>query len=490
MKLSTLRQASAAFTIAAMALPAFSQVASAMPDTGLTRQQIETAAADTLAAAPSLGPIQGKTVVLSRKQCIDIALRDNPTIRVADMEITRVDYSKKEVLAQLFPQIDFSGAYQRSIELQTINMNMGGQSQSFKMGSDNTWNFGFSAQMPLIAPTLWKSIKISDIQILQNAESARASKLDMVNSINKAYYSLLLAKASYEVVKQNYDIALFNADLYKKKFDQGTASEYDVLRSSVQVKNVEPQLLESEISIRQCKLQLKILMGMDYEVDIEPDVTLKEMQQDMYGYMMQQGWNLDGNTSVRSLALQTKLLKENVNLKKLAWVPTLGASFNLNWNALSNGNALKNQQFHPYSTVGLALSVPIFSGGSKYYGLKQAQVQLKEMEFQKENLLNSLDMQVRLALDNIDKEVKQIATNEEGVRQAEKAYQIMQKSFEIGAATYLDLRDSELADTSAKLAYYQAIYNYLVSTSELDLLLGKEDELTPSTSIPETIPTK
>lgn len=490
MKLSTLRQASAAFTIAAMALPAFSQVASAMPDTGLTRQQIETAAADTLAAAPSLGPIQGKTVVLSRKQCIDIALRDNPTIRVADMEITRVDYSKKEVLAQLFPQIDFSGAYQRSIELQTINMNMGGQSQSFKMGSDNTWNFGFSAQMPLIAPTLWKSIKISDIQILQNAESARASKLDMVNSINKAYYSLLLAKASYEVVKQNYDIALFNADLYKKKFDQGTASEYDVLRSSVQVKNVEPQLLESEISIRQCKLQLKILMGMDYEVDIEPDVTLKEMQQDMYGYMMQQGWDLDGNTSVRSLALQTKLLKENVNLKKLAWVPTLGASFNLNWNALSNGNALKNQQFHPYSTVGLALSVPIFSGGSKYYGLKQAQVQLKEMEFQKENLLNSLDMQVRLALDNIDKEVKQIATNEEGVRQAEKAYQIMQKSFEIGAATYLDLRDSELADTSAKLAYYQAIYNYLVSTSELDLLLGKEDELTPSASIPETLSTK
>ncbi len=66
----------------------------------------------------------------------------------------------------------------------------------------------------------------------------------------------------------------------------------------------------------------------------------------------------------------------------------------------------------------------------------------------------------------------------------------MQKSFEIGAATYLDLRDSELADTSAKLAYYQAIYNYLVSTSELDLLLGKEDELIPSETIPTINQTK
>ena len=65
----------------------------------------------------------------------------------------------------------------------------------------------------------------------------------------------------------------------------------------------------------------------------------------------------------------------------------------------------------------------------------------------------------------------------EGVRQAQKAHQIMQKSFEIGAATYLDLRDSELANTAAQLNYYQAIYNYLCSTSQLDLLLGKEDTL-------------
>ena len=456
----------------------------ATPAPQLTPGQIAASAADTAGMAPALAPTDWPRITLSRKECIDIALRDNPTIRVADMEIKRMDYSKKEVLAQLFPTIDFSGAYQRSIELQTINMNMGGQSQSFKMGTDNTWNFGFSAAMPLIAPPLWKSIKISDIQILQNAESARASRLDLVNSVNKAYYSLLLAKASYQVLRQNYDVALYNAELYNKKFEQGTASEYDVLRSSVQVKNVEPQLLEAEIAIRQCKLQLKILMGMDNEVDIEPDVTLAEMQRDMYGYMMEQGWNLDNNTSVRSLKLQTDMLKENVNLKKFAWIPTLSASFNINWNALSNGNALKNQQFHPYSTVGLALSVPIFSGGSKYYGLKQAQVQLKEMDFQRENLMNSLDMQVRLALDNIDKEIRQIATNEEGVRQAEKAYQIMQKSFEIGAATYLDLRDSELADTSAKLAYYQAIYNYLVSTSELDLLLGKEEALAPSATLP------
>lgn len=418
-----------------------------------------------------------KSLTLSLQECIEIALQDNPTIKVADLEIDRVDYSKKEVIAGLFPAIDFSLAYQRSIELQSIKMSMGGQSQTIKMGSDNSWSMGFNASLPIIAPQLWKSIQISDTQILANVEAARASRLDLINQVNQAYYGLLLANASYDVIKHNYENAKFNAELFEKKFNAGTASEYDVLRSSVQVKNVEPELLQAEIAIRQSKLLLKILMGIDANVDINANVTLKEMQQDMYGYVMGVERDLSQNTNLRSLDISTKQLKQNVALKKLAWVPTIGASFNLSWSSLSNDPMFKNIDFNPYSNVGVAVSVPIFSGGSKYYGLKQAQAQLNEMKFQRENLVRSLNMQVDLALDNINKEIKQIKSSEEGVREASKAHEIMQKSFEIGAATYLDLRDSELANTAAQLTYYRAIYNYLVSTSELDLLLGKEDTL-------------
>ena len=192
----------------------------------------------------------GDTIRLSRNECVSIALQDNPTVRVADLEVKRVDYSKKEVLANLFPNINFSAAYQRTIELQTINMNMGGQSQQFKMGTDNNWNFGFNASMPLVNAQLWKSLQISDTQILATMESARASRLDLVNNVNKAYYGLLLAVASREVIKQNYEIAKMNADVYAKQYDNGTASEYDVLRSQVQVTNIEPELLQADIAIR------------------------------------------------------------------------------------------------------------------------------------------------------------------------------------------------------------------------------------------------
>ncbi len=420
--------------------------------------------------------INPDSIPISREECIDIALSQSPTIRIADLEVKRVNFSKRETIGNLLPQIGFSLSYQRSIELQTIRMNMGGQSQKLKMGSDNTWNTGFTLSLPIIAPTLWKAISISDTQIAQNLESARSSRLELVNQVNKAYYALMLAIASKDVIKQNYDIALYNADIYRKQFEQGTASEYDVLRSEVQVKNIEPSLLDADISVKQCQLSLNVLMGIDDALNLYPSVTMEDMQKDMYGYLLESK-SLSGNSSLRSLELQQKMAAQNVTMKKFAWLPTLGASFNVNWLSLSNGPMFKDVDFSPYSSLGVSLSVPIFSGGTKWYQMKQAQVQEKELSLQRENLINSLNMQVDLALDNINRQVKQIDSSKEGVRQAKKAHDIMQKSFQIGAASYLQLRDSELADTSAQLSYLQAIYNYLVSTSELDLLLGRDSSI-------------
>ncbi|MCH5226292.1 MAG: TolC family protein [Muribaculaceae bacterium] len=422
----------------------------------------------------SASALHAENIIMSRQKCLEIALQDNPTVKIADLEVKKVDYAKKETLANVFPTIDFTGAYQRSIELQTIRMDMGGQSQSIKMGSDNTWNLGFAASLPIIAPTLWKAIDISDTQILASLEDARASRLDLINQVNKAYYALMLAVASKNVILANYDVAKFNADIYQKQFENGTASEYDVLRSSVQVKNIEPELLQADIALKQCQLQLKVLMGISADIDIIPDIALNDLSEEMWAYPANGDTSLQDNTTLRSLDIQRTLLSKNVTLKKFAWIPSLGASYNLSWTALSNGSPFKNQNFNPYSYVGVALSVPIFSGGSKLYGLRQAQVQLKEIELQKDYLINSLNMQVDLAIDNMNREAAQISTSKEGMAQAKKAYEIMQKSFEIGAASYLELRDAELANTSAQLVYLQAIYNYLVSSSELDLLLGKE----------------
>ncbi len=419
------------------------------------------------------GAHQADTVSLSLDQCVRIALSDNPTVKVNDMEINRVTYSKKEVLGQLLPNISFAGQYTRNLALQTIYMDTGtGTSTGIKMGRDNQYSTGFSASVPLVMPTLWKSIKLSDNQILQNVEAARGNKLSLVNQVKKTYYALLLARDTRRVLQESYATAQFDADVYEKQFKLGAASEYDVLRARVAVTNLEPSLLEAENSIEQLGLQLKLLMGMDVTTPLSLSQTLEDFKAQMYDRTLATDTSLTRNTSLRTLELQTDALRRTLDVQKAAWYPTLSGNASLMWNSMTNGSPFKDFQWNKTSSVGLTLSIPLFTGGQRYFKQKQAEIQLDEMKWQRENVERGLHLQVRSQVDNINKSLKQIESNAAGVRQAAKARDIMQESFKIGAATFIQLRDTDDALMNARLAYYQTIYNYLVAESELEYTLG------------------
>lgn len=433
---------------------------------------------------------------LSLDDCLKIALSESPTIRVADIEIQRTDYSRKDVLAQLLPTVSFGAQYNRTLAKQTMYMNLGSypgmgdeteggttqessseskKNDGIKMGLDNSYSVGFQASVPLIAPQLWASLKLSDAQILQSVEQARASRLDLINQVKDAYYALLLAKDSKKVIQQSYDMAALTHDIYSKRFALGDASDYDVLRTSVAMKNVEPELIQADIAIRQAHLQLMVLMGVDSSTDFDVAGQLSDYEKTMYEDVMSLPTDYSNNTSLVMNNLQNQTLEQALRVNKMAWYPTLALSANYNWTAMSNGSPFKNLRWSPYSTVGLTLSFPLFQGGSRYNAIKSSELQLMQNRLQRDNIERTVDMQVKLAKDNIHLNVKQIATCSESVKQADRAHTIMQESFNIGAASYLDLRDSELSLTRSRLSYFQAIYNYLVANSDLEYLLGSAD---------------
>ena len=281
-------------------------------------------------------------------ECIRIALNDNPTIIVADMEIQRVDYSKKQTLGQLFPQVNFTANYNRTLAKQTMVM----MDQEFKVGTDNQHSVGFQGSLPIIVPSLWKSIKLSDTQILQNIEQARSSRLSLVNQVKNAYYALLLARDSKRVIEANHNTALLNADIFEKQYEIGVASEYDKTRARVAATTLEPSILDAENSITALKLQLKVLMGMDVAVDIEPVETLDDFKAQMYENTLRVDTSLVNNTNLRQLDLQTDYLKQALKVQKMSWAPTLNGTINYMWNSMSNGSPFKNFNWNPYSQAG------------------------------------------------------------------------------------------------------------------------------------------
>ena len=439
------------------------------------------------------------SVTLNLDSCLRIALDKSPTLQVADLEVKRVDYSRKDVLAQLLPTVSFGATYNRMLAKQVAYMNMsrfpgaGGSDDGsgdndsdgadkssgdtgIKMGLDNSFQLGFQASVPVIAPQLWQSLKLSDAQIAQTVEQARASRLDLINSVKTAYYAYLLAVDSRRVIGDSYEMAALTHKIYKDRHAAGDASDYDVLRTSVAMKNVEPEMLQADIAIKQARLQLMVLMGVDVTAPFRFSGCLADYESTMYSDALALGDDYSLNTTLRQNELQTKTLEQTLRVRRMAWYPTLSLSGSYNWTSSSDGSPFKNFRWNPYSVVGLTLNVPLFQGGSRYNGVKQAEIQVAQSLLNREDLERSVATQVELARDNIVLNVKQIASSSESVGQAEKAHSIMHQSFEIGAASYLDLRDSELSLTRSRLAYYQSIYNYLIAGAHLELLLGSAAE--------------
>ena len=438
-----------------------------------------------------------EVLTLDLEKALEIALSENPTVKVADKEIEKKKYAQKGSYAALFPDISFAADYNRTLKKQVMYMDgfdmgsgegsgetggTGGSagmesidmSKGIEVGRDNNWSTGFNASMPLVNATLWKSLSISALDVELSIEQARSSKISMVNQVKKSFYAVLLANDSYRVFKESYDNAMENYLDIKKKYEQGTVAEYDLIRADVTVKNSEPNMLQAENSLVLAKWQLKALMGMDLEQEIDCTGQLADFESVLFADYIATDTTLTANSDLKQIDLQAQQLKKTLLMQKFDYLPTLSLTGMYQWNAMNNDFKFKNYNWTPYSIIGVSLSIPIFSGGSKYHTIKQTQVSIHQMDLQREDTKRNLQLAVKQYLDNMKTCVKQFDAAQKGVEQANRGYKIAQKRYDTGGGTLLEMNDAELALTQAKLNLNQSIYNYMVAKSDMEKVLGQE----------------
>ena len=425
-----------------------------------------------LLAMVATGAKAQDTLRISLKEAIQIALSENPTIKVADQEIELKKEANREVLYGLLPEASLVGTFNHTIEKQTMAM-MG---QTFKVGSLNSINGGVSISLPVFVPALYQSMKLTKTDVQLALEKARSSRLDMVNQVTKAFYQLLLAQDSYMVLQKSYKQSEDNYNVVNAKFDQGSVSEYDKISAEVQMRSLKPTLVSAGNGVNLAMLQLKVLLGMESDMPVAVVGNLKDYEMAMFSRQAQPQAKdiVGGNTTLRQLDMNYEMLQRNLKLKYTNFMPTLALSFQYMYTTLGNDWKFGNYDWNPYSTLGLSLSIPLFKGGN-FSQVKQAKLQIKQLDQTRINTERQLKMQAQSYLNNMAASTEQVVSNKEAVLQAEKGRTIAEKRYEVGRGTILELNSSEVALTQAKLTYNQSIFDYLVAKADLDLVMGVED---------------
>ena len=471
-------------------------------------------------------PENDSTIVLSLDDAIKIALSENTSVKVADMEIQRSKYAQRGSYGALFPQISASGMYSYALQKQKVyfgsdaedsgssSSSGGGMagmmagmfepiyyymqqlieqglvqpyvpptpdpseekssgSDAIEMGRSNQVNLGLSANMPLVNVQLWESLRLTGDQVELAVEKARESRLGTVASVKQAYYAVLMAKASYEVYNAVFENAVQNLKLTESRYHARKASELDLTRAQSSLAAAIPNVYNAENSIYLALWQLKAVMGVDLDRPVDVAGTLEDYSDQMFRDLNEASEEtLDRNTTLRQLATQAEILAKQIRMQQFAYLPTLNMSVSYNYYTQSDKFQLSQWKWLPSSTLALSLTIPIFSGGQRYHTIRQTRVQAEELELQRENTERQLRIGIRQSLSTMDTAMKTHDAAREALKTAEKAYDIASRSYQLGKSTLTDLNNTELTLTQTRLQAAQAVYNFVVAKATLEQTLG------------------
>jgi outer membrane protein TolC len=417
---------------------------------------------------------------LDLQTALQIAADQNPTIKIANLEIQRVNYSKWETISGLFPGISATGQYINNIKKSVMFVPpamaaLSGGQPYMEIGYTNAYTGTLAASMPLVNFSLWESIKAKQYDMDLVLEQVRASKVDMTKQVKDAYYMVLLSNASLDVLEQSITNAKETLKTTKAAYEQGVVSEYDYIRASVQVNNLNPAYIQAKNGVELALMQLKMLLSLPANQEIDITETLESFSTNLSLLdLMETNATLDNNTELKQLDLNIKSLESKLKLINTQYLPSLSAFGQYAYQTQADDFKFNDYNWVGSAQLGLQLSIPI-SGMNVILQAKQAKIAIQELELQKDYVIDGMDLQIRSAIDNMKAANEQLIANRDAISQAERGYEIAKVRYQTGTGTILELNDSELSMTQAKLNFQQSLYNFLTAQSNLDKVMGKEN---------------
>ena len=234
-------------------------------------------------------------------------------------------------------------------------------------------------------------------------------------------------------------------------------------------------MVSAETGLTLATLQLKVLMGIDTNIGININDSLKAYENSLtLSNTEVTAAELSNNSTLRQLDQNRALLERTRKILRTNFMPTVGLQLAYQYTSYSNDNwNLFKYKYSPSSTLEVGISIPVFQA-SNWTKLKSNKIQLSQLTDTRENTERQLSMAAESYRQNMIKTISKLESDREAVKQANKAVSISSKRYEVGRGTILELNQSETALVQTELSYSQSIYDFLQNKADLDYTLGRE----------------
>ncbi len=435
-------------------------------------------------------------LVLNLEDAVQRALQHNQAMLAAKYGVREAGAGVTVARSAFLPHISIQGSYTRLAEPAALEMAtpvygtlqvpvfdtlgnamgytevpgiVGADTAEFQMGEEENYLARASLQQPLFA---WGKIlsgyQISDLNLQAVREDYRKVENELVFNVTKSFYGILVLEQLVELMKDAQEQTARHVEAVEKRYDEGLASRFDLLRARVQFANMEPEVVKVENGLELALTGFKTLLGFpqDTTVSLKGELRYEPTEVDLTQSVQEAKRN---RPEVTALSLRKRMSAKALSIAKKGNWPSLALVANYDYKKPLH---FENEWGGDWS-VGIALQMPLFTGLETLGKMEEARSRLRKAEHGLKLLEEGVELEVRSACLHLEEAKRLVESQKENVTQAEEALKIVEERYKRGLATSLEVMDTQLALTQARMNQLDAVSDYIVARAEIERATGR-----------------
>jgi outer membrane protein len=449
-------------------------------------RQVVLAAAAVLAvtAGPVTAQAATDTLLLTLEQAVSRALATSEEVETARSQRALAESQITQARAGAFPQVSGGVVYNRTLASIFDNLQLTPEPEpgedpppnpfaALPFGQANTWNASLQ-----VAQALYTGGRVGTaLAIARNVRTAadlqvEETQAEIALQVRSAYFVTVLAEQMVGIAREAYELAdavVRQVELFRQ---QGTASEFDVLRARVERDNLEPAIVEAQNARHLAELNLKRLINVPARQPVVTTTPLTPVIADVDRAALETA--LLRRPLLRSLDEQIAAREGAVRIARSNRLPSVGMAANFAWQAFPQQVAPIDTEWRRDWSVTFQASIPVFDGFRTRGQVEQAQAELRITQLQRAQAFEGVEMELQAALGEFDAARAQIEARRATVVQAQRTLELAELRFGSGLATQLDISSARLLLQQARVNEAQALYNYVNALARLERVSGGE----------------
>jgi outer membrane protein len=418
-------------------------------------------------------PLVAEPVPLSLKRAVQLAVSPdgNTRVRLSAEALKQAESRTAQARGALLPDLSAAFTEQnltRSLTAMGIQITLpipGFQFPAF-VGPFTTVDARVSASQSVFDFSAIRRFQASKVGVSAARSDVNGSAEQVAAQVARAYLAAVRADADVEAARANVTLSEAVLKQAENQKSAGTGTGIEITRARVQLANDRQRLLVAENARRAAGLQLLRTIGLRLDTELVLTDKLQYVPVDAVTMEQAKAQALKERPELEAQREREATARLAASATKLERLPTVAAFGDYG----SSGTGLDNSL--PTRTIGISVRVPLFDGGRRDARRAESASQYRAEKVKTNDLKEQIELDVRLALDELHSAEEQVKVSKEGLELAENELAQARRRYEAGVAIGVEVTDAQSRLERARDNQTVALYNYNVGRIDLAQAMG------------------